>query len=102
MLVQFRKNKPNYKAWLAVKIGEDWAVMGRLEAHGHAGLHCHLQCPDSGIFLGPIGLDNMVSIPNRKDHHRRPNEVLSERIAWERALKFFRAHAAAGTGLLGL
>jgi len=102
LLVQLRTDKPNFKAWLAARFGRDWAMIGRLESHGHAGLHCHLQCAETGIEVGLIEPVNQASIPHWKAHHRRPNEVLSETEAWNRALKFFRARAGAEAGSLGL
>jgi hypothetical protein len=101
-VVQLRVDKPNFKAWLAVQIDKDWAVIGRLESHGHAGLHCHLQCPQTGIEIGRIDPPGSISVPYWKAHHRRPNEVLSRAEAWRRALKFFRAQAAAEVGALGI
>lgn len=80
-----------------------WAVVGRLESHGHAGLHVHLQCADQAIAVDQIDPPSAISVPYWKDYHRRPNKVFSTTEAWELALKFFRAQAAAtGTGLLGL
>jgi hypothetical protein len=83
-------------------MGKHWAMIARLEAHAHAGLHCHYQCAETGVEVGLIEPTNQVSIPHWKAHHRRPNEVQSEAEAWHRALKFFRAQAAAEAGLLGL
>jgi hypothetical protein len=102
LLVQLREDKPNYKAWLAAKIGKDWALIARLESHGHAGLHCHIQCVDQGISIGQIDPPNAISVPYWKAHHRRPNGLLSRSEAWHRALKFFRAQASAEVGLLGI
>lgn len=101
LLVQLRQDKPNFKAWLAVDISGDWAVIGRLESHGHAGLHCHMQCPDNGIEVGQIDPPGAISVPHWKAHHRRPNGVLSTGAAWELALSFFRAQTGE-VGDLGL
>jgi hypothetical protein len=101
LLVQLRLDKPNFKAWLAVDIGGDWAVIARLESHDHAGLHCHMQCVGNGIAVGQIDPPGAVSVPYWRDHHRRPNVVMSPGTAWELALKFFRAQTGA-VGELGL
>ena len=101
LLVQLRSDKPNFKAWLAVALGEDWALIARLESHGHAGLHCHLQCVQDGIAVGQVEPGNAISIPHWRAKHRRPNGVIPQTVAWERALKFFRAQAAT-VGTLGL
>jgi hypothetical protein len=101
LLVQLRSDKPNFKAWLAALIGSEWAVIGRLESHGHAGLHCHFQCIDSGISVGQIEPPNSISVPHWKAHHRRPNKVFSEDEAWYLARRFFREQTA-GNGPLGI
>ena len=100
LLVQVRWDKPNYKAWLAVLIGLDWATIARLEIHPHAGLHCHLQCPDQGVEVGVIAPKGVL-FPRHKAQHRRKKEVKSETDAWEKALEFFRAQTAE-VGLLGI
>ena len=100
LLVQLRQDKPNFKAWLAVEISGHWAVIGRLESHSHAGMHCHVQCPDKGIAAGQIDPPDMVSVPHWRDYHRRPNRVMSPAEAWNLALKFFRAQAAEVGALL--
>lgn len=93
LLVQLRTDKPNFKAWLAVKIGKDWAVIARLESHMHAGLHCHMQCLETGVTIGEIDPPDAVCIPHWREFHRRPNEVISKNTAWDMALEFFRAQA---------
>lgn len=100
LLVQLRQDKPNFKAWLAVEIHSHWAVIGRLESHGHAGLHLHLQCESEGIAVDQIDPPNAVSFPHWKDFHRRPNAVMSTTEAWQLALGFFRAQAAEAGSLL--
>jgi hypothetical protein len=102
LLVMLRLDKPNYKAWLAVKIRSDWAVVGRLESHhDHGGLHCHLQCLETGVVMGRIDPPDAISVPHWKAHHRTRNAISSETVAWETALRFFRAQTAE-VGLLGL
>jgi hypothetical protein len=94
LLVQLRMDKANFKAWLAVKIGNDWAMAARLESHAHSnGLHLHAECAERGITVGMIEPPDAVTIPHWRAHHSRPNRVLSETEAWELALKFFRAQA---------
>jgi hypothetical protein len=100
LLVQLRQDKPNFKAWLVADISGQWAMMGRLESHGHAGLHCHIQCPANGIEVGLIDPPGAISVPHWKAHHRRPNVVMSQSVAWELALRFFRAQSGAMGNLL--
>jgi len=95
LLVMLRTDKPNFKAWLALQVGEDWAVMGRLEWHGnHGQLHCHMQCAKNGIAVNEIEPAGCVSIPHWKAYHRERIGVESTKDAWHLALKFFRAQAA--------
>lgn len=101
LLVQMRQDKPNYKAWLAVKTTEGWAMVARLESHSHAGLHCHAECgPGGGLTVGEIEPADMLSFPYWKSAHRRPHVLRGKKEWWELALKFFRAHAAARGDLL--
>jgi hypothetical protein len=102
LLIQLRTDKPAFKAWLAVKIGDDWAVMGRLESHGnHGGLHCHMQCAGNGIAVNEINPADSVSVPHWKDYNRRPIPPATETEAWGLALRFFRAQTAE-VGSLGI
>jgi hypothetical protein len=76
LLVLMRMDKPNYKAWLAVQIGEDWAVIARLEWHGnHGQLHCHMQCAKNGVSINQIDPPGSVSVPHWSDYHRPRNGV---------------------------
>lgn len=93
LLVQMRMDKPNQKAWLAVKMTDGWAMVARLESHAHHGLHCHAECGES-LTIGEIDPSGMRSIPDWRAVHRRSHEVKSQQEWWEYALRFFRAQAA--------
>lgn len=100
LLAQVRSDKPNYKAWLVVRVNGAWAMVARLESDNHSGLHCHAECGDGALTIGEIATSDMMRFPHSKAKHRRPHKMYSEAAWWEKALKFFRAQTAERGALL--
>jgi hypothetical protein len=100
LLAEMRHDKPNYKAWLIVKMDAGWAMVARLESHMHSGgIHCHVECGPA-LSIGEIEPPGQISLPHWKDSHRRPHVLRSPREWWEIALKFFRVNSPSGGSLL--
>lgn len=71
VLTQAQDDWENYKSLLAVRDGEAWQVLVRLEYHGsHPGLHIHDWCGESEMPSGPRSMNPPSRRPDIRQRHR--------------------------------
>ena len=90
VFAQVQEHRENFKAWLALRHGEEWRILVRLEYHGdHPGLHVHDWC---GVKAPPIG-GKSIDAPHRRPAtgaRHRQCEVPTKTSFWMLALNTFR------------
>ncbi len=93
LLVQCRRDsKPNYKAWLSVRVTEkEYALVCRYESHSnHGGRHCHVLCDTGHYPVGEIEPTGLKCIPYWKKSTQDKLTGIGLDEAWNVAAKFYR------------
>lgn len=101
LLVFFRADREQFRAWLAEETPAGLVMLARLEDDAcHPGLHLHVQCrEDVGRPVGRIVHPDLRSFPRPGGPYRRRGEF-TEMTAWALVQKFFNVGLQTSDGLL--
>jgi hypothetical protein len=92
LLAVYHAQKQNFQAVVAVDLGADMLVLGRLEWHStHTGMHMHGCCdePDKK-YAGRLQYSALTRVPSGRGRHRVASPVFTDVAALEIVTRYFR------------